>query len=310
MTPTDPVSLPKVLVVDDTSANRVAMRRLLARMDCELIEASSGNEALSACLDHDFALILLDVQMPEMDGFEVATLLQDDERTQATPVIFVTAAYKDDLHRMHGYTVGAVDYIAKPIDEFILLSKVKVFLELFRVRQALAIAEAKARHLAMHDTLTGLPNRLLFTDRLDSALQRAQRTGKSMALIYLDVDRFKPVNDRYGHAAGDALLRAIAERLRAEMRAVDTVARLGGDEFGIVVESVTSNEEFDALCQRIARQLERPFALDLPGHEAPVEVHVGASLGVARYPQDAASMNDLLRQADARMYARKGPRAR
>jgi PleD family two-component response regulator len=170
VTDADPQHRPKVLVVDDTPANLVAMRRLLARMDCTVIEASSGNEALSACLDHEFALILLDVQMPDMDGFEVATLLQENEQTLSTPVIFVTAAYKDDLHRMHGYTVGAVDYIAKPVDEFILLSKVKVFLDLYRTRSALAAAEAKARHLAMHDQLTGLPNRLLFADRLDGAL--------------------------------------------------------------------------------------------------------------------------------------------
>jgi diguanylate cyclase (GGDEF)-like protein len=133
-----------------------------------------------------------------------------------------------------------------------------------------------------------------------------------MALIYVDIDRFKPVNDRYGHAAGDALLQSIADRLRAELRGADTVARLGGDEFAIVAESVKSAEEIDALCLRITRQIEAPFRLELSGEDAPVEVEVevGASLGVARYPQDGTSAKDLLHQADARMYARKGPRAR
>src|SRR3546814_6399437 len=101
---------PKILVVDDTPANLVAMRRLLARMDCEVVEVGDGNAALSACLDHEFALILLDVQMPEMDGFEVATLLAESSECHSAPIIFVTAAYKDDLNRLNGYEVGAVDY--------------------------------------------------------------------------------------------------------------------------------------------------------------------------------------------------------
>lgn len=310
MTPPDPAAKPKLLVVDDTPANLVAMRRLLSRVDCEVVVAASGNEALSACLDHDFALILLDVQMPEMDGFEVATLLQENERTQATPVIFVTAAHKDDLHRMHGYRVGAVDYISKPIDEFILLSKVKVFLDLFRARSALAASEARARHQAMHDGLTGLPNRLLFADRLESAIRRAARSGGAMTLIYVDIDRFKPVNDQYGHGAGDSLLRAIAERLQTELRSSDTVARLGGDEFGIVLESVQDPHHVAELCERIRHQIGRPFTLDLPAPLGTVDVQVGASLGIARYPDDGRDADTLVREADARMYRHKAGRSR
>ena len=126
------LALPKILVVDDTPANLLVMRRLLAKIEVQLVEAASGAAALSACLDHDFALILLDVNMPEMDGFEVASLLQEEITTRQTPIIFVTAAYGDDLHRLKGYNSGAVDYIAKPINDQILLSKVRVFLDLYR----------------------------------------------------------------------------------------------------------------------------------------------------------------------------------
>jgi diguanylate cyclase (GGDEF)-like protein len=300
---TAPLPTPKVLVVDDTPANLVAMRRLLARMDCEVVEAVSGNEALAACLAHEFALILLDVQMPDMDGFEVATLLAGNTETRTTPVIFVTAAYKDDLNRLTGYEVGAVDYIAKPVNEFILLSKVKVFLELYRSRAALKQAELAARHQATHDPLTDLPNRMLFGDRLRSGVARAQREGRSLSLIYIDIDRFKPVNDRHGHLAGDLLLQAIAARLRPIFRATDTIARLGGDEFAAIFENIDGAPAAAALMETIRKTIERPFMLDLP--EQTVEVSVGASLGCALYPQDGSHAAELITCADKRMYETK-----
>ncbi|HEY0974830.1 MAG TPA: diguanylate cyclase [Solimonas sp.] len=305
MNPDAPLPRGKILVVDDTPANLVAMRRLLAKMDCEVIEAGSGNEALSACLDHEFALILLDVQMPEMDGFEVASLLSENAGTRDTPIIFVTAAYKDDMNRMQGYEVGAVDYIAKPVNEFILLSKVKVFLELYRGRCALKAAEARARHQATHDALTGLPNRMLFSDRLKNGIERAKREQGLLALIYVDIDRFKPVNDRYGHAAGDELLRQIARRMQGLFRAVDTVARLGGDEFAVILESVTGVEQAQSLCEHIREQMTQPFSLTLPGQAEPIVVDVGASLGMALYPRDATQSDQLIRIADAQMYRHK-----
>ena len=291
---------PKILVVDDTPANLVAMRRILAKLECEIVEANCGNDALAACLDQEFALILLDVQMPDMDGFEVATLLAGTAETQRTPIIFVTAAFKDDLDRMTAYEVGAVDYIAKPVNEFILLSKVKVFLELYRSRLALRAAETRARHQAMHDALTGLPNRLLFDDRLETAITRATREQCSIALIYLDLNRFKPINDLHGHRAGDLLLQQIAQRLRSRLRASDTVARLGGDEFAVILEHVNNGDDANRLCAELSTELERPFELAL-GAET-ITVHIGASTGCALFPQDGRTADALVTSADTRMY--------
>ncbi|MBF0261656.1 MAG: PAS domain S-box protein [Magnetococcales bacterium] len=127
---------PKILVVDDTQANLDALRHMLVALNVEVVTASSGNQALSLFLDHIFALILLDVQMPEMDGFEVARMIRGIEAEQPTPILFVTAAYRDDFHRLAGYRAGAVDYIEKPVEDEILLSKARVFLELHLARRA------------------------------------------------------------------------------------------------------------------------------------------------------------------------------
>jgi len=132
MTTTPALGRPKMLIVDDLKANLVALKRLLARENVEVLTAASGNEALALSLDHDFALILLDVQMPDIDGYEVAELLRGEEGTRDVPIIFVTAAAKDEHQRLRGYGAGAVDYIEKPIDDVVLLSKVRVFIDLHR----------------------------------------------------------------------------------------------------------------------------------------------------------------------------------
>lgn len=311
----------KILIVDDIPANLIAMRRLLAKVEVEVFEADSGNAALAACLDHTFALILLDVNMPVMDGFEVAQLLAESDDTRGTPIIFVTAAYADDARRLRGYDTGAVDYIEKPINEPILLSKVRVFLELFRSKALLSSAledlsqqnvrlqveiaerqraEARVLHSAMHDPLTGLPNRLLFRDRLDTSIARGLRAGSSFAVAYLDIDGFKPVNDTHGHQVGDQLLVEIAKRLTGRLRGADTVARLGGDEFGLIMEGLTDPTIVLKVAQALISALRVPFVLR--AEEGEIEVTIGASVGVAVFPETAESADALVNAADEAMY--------
>jgi diguanylate cyclase (GGDEF)-like protein len=322
----EPLVTPKILIVDDTPANLVAMRRLLARSGAELYEATSGNAALALCLDHEFALILLDVNMPDMDGFEVANLLGEAEQLSETPIIFVTAAYADDMNRLKGYRSGAVDYIAKPINDVILQSKIRVFLELhasrMKLREAMAelaerneelhreIAERKlietmVRHQASHDPLTGLPNRILFRDRLHGAIQRANRHHSHFALACIDIDGFKGVNDTHGHAAGDALLQEIASRLPTQLRSNDTVARLGGDEFALVLEEIDEPQMALQLCEKLCAELGEPYHLRVDGKL--IEVRVGASIGIAPYaPNEHDDAEErLMHAADHAMYEAK-----
>lgn len=315
---------PKILVVDDTYANLVAMRRLLVHCGAELFEAGSGNEALALCLDHQFALILLDVNMPEMDGFEVAELLGETEQLRETPIIFVTAAYADDLNKLKGYRSGAVDYIAKPINDVILQSKVRVFLDLYGARAELRNAmdelslrnqqlhdeiaerqrmEEQIRHQATHDMLTGLPNRNLFHDRLQTAMARAPRHEHGFALVLLDIDGFKGVNDSYGHPAGDALLQEIAARTRNHLRADDTVARLGGDEFALILENVDDMEALLQRCRHLGEMLAKPYPLQ--GRDGQFVAKVSASQGIALWRGKGQSDEALIQAADRALYQAK-----
>ena len=311
---------PKILVVDDTPANLVAMRHLLARVEADIFEAGSGNEALALCLDHQFALVLLDVNMPEMDGFEVAQLISEADHLRETPIIFVTAAYADDINRIKGYRSGAVDYIAKPINDVILQSKVKIFLELYRARALLQQAldelslrnrqltgeiaerirmEEMVRHQATHDALTGLPNRVLFRERLETAIAIDDTTS---ALAYIDIDGFKGVNDKDGHAAGDELLKAIAGRIDARTRGTDTVARLGGDEFAVILHDTPDGPAALARCQVLCDALAEPYTLDMA--DGSLLANVGASIGVTLFTQ-GADYDDVIIAADVAMYVAK-----
>lgn len=148
---------PKILIVDDKPENLFALDKLLKKVDAEIIKAGSGNEALAMTLNHDFSLILLDVKMPEMDGYEVAEILRGEERTEAIPIIFLTANFTDEIHYLKGYEAGAVDYIVKPLNPHVILSKVKVFLELNRKdKEQKSLIEELNRALADINTLSGL----------------------------------------------------------------------------------------------------------------------------------------------------------
>ncbi len=161
------------------------------------------------------------------------------------------------------------------------------------------LAQATIAHMAHHDALTKLPNRMLFRDRLEQAVALAGR-GAVMALHYLDVDGFKPVNDRLGHKAGDELLVAISERLLGTVRKHDTVARLGGDEFAIVQTGIREARDAVSLASRVMKSIAAPFGI------AGGTVSVGVSIGIAVAPSDGLDPDDLLRKADAAMYASKG----
>ena len=283
-----------ILLVDDQPENLMALEAVLEPLGQRLIRAASGQEALRVVLREDLALILMDVEMPGMDGFETATEIKRREKSRQIPIIFLTAARLEAPEAFRGYEVGAVDYLAKPYSPAVLRSKVQIFVELHEARRE---AELMARRAA-HDPLTGLPNRVVFMDRLAGTLAGLQRRPTRMAVLFFDLDGFKLVNDTLGHEAGDQLLKQVAERLLGLLRPSDAVARFGGDEFTVLAE-VDEERDVEVIAERIAAAIAAPFSLDAG------DAFVSTSIGIALASEPGEDPETLVREADAAMYRAK-----
>jgi diguanylate cyclase (GGDEF)-like protein/PAS domain S-box-containing protein len=426
---------PAILLVNDREAQRVAIRAMLAPLGLVVVEADSGRSALRAVLRQTFALILMDVRMPTMDGYETANLIRERSQSSRTPIIFITAFSRDDTETLTAYASGAVDFVFTPVLPEVLRAKVSVFVALFvqsqelrlsvesittlnaalrdseasaqavldnvadgimvagetgviesfnrsaealfgyreeeAIGQTLAfvlapdcrddllgltpspggvlpkpgadgrmtetlgcrrdgstfpmevqhgklslgersltlasvrdISERKAyteglQHQALHDGLTGLANRTLFGELVLKALASAKRADEPRAVLVMDLDGFKRVNDTLGHAQGDALLKQVGDRLTAALREVDSIARLGGDEFAILPGQTTDLAAAAEVAWKIQQTCAAGFSLD--GKIA----HVTASVGIAMFPEHGQTAEELLRRADVAMYIAK-----
>ncbi|GAB7530813.1 EAL domain-containing protein [Pseudomonas sp. 3A(2025)] len=413
-----------LLVVDDYPENLVTMRAVLQRADRCIVTASSGFEALSVLLERDVDLVLLDVQMPGMDGFEVARLMRGSQRTRLTPIIFLTANEQSQEAVHKGYASGATDYLFKPFDPNVLKPKVQALLEQQRNRRALQaltqeldaarafnasvlsnvaegilvvdeagivrfanpaicrlldsteqqlhgsallahVCEPQAGHWlesgfhtwyrrgetwrvhdatlrtrtggplpvtfscaplpseqkamvlsildmsverdlyrqleqqAVTDALTGLLNRRGLHKAVQSMLQRNQRASKCLAVLYLDLDGFKMINDSLGHEAGDDVLLWVAGQLRECMRPYDVLARIGGDEFAVVIEGLEHPEQAAKIAEKLIERV------SVRRHVNGVDATLGVSIGIATHPDGGADLDGLLRLADTAMYEAK-----
>ncbi|MBN2140106.1 MAG: EAL domain-containing protein [Desulfovibrionaceae bacterium] len=430
-----------ILIVDDEPVNLRLLKGVLKGLDLNLISASSGEQALALAAERDFALALVDVMMPGMNGFQVAERLRLDERTRFLPIIFITAVGVEDKYVFQGYETGAVDYLIKPLDTAILRSKVKVFLELFnqkvelektgrnleqaleeltRSQQALADSEEryriiadynhdmecwigadgrmlyvspscaritgyepekfmadpgfleriihtedvadwrafmaspqstgdnsldfriyrkdtrmcwisqvksevlagdrgslglrcslrditqrkqmelKLRHQAMHDPLTGVANRTLCLDRIEQAMNRVKRKKDyHFATMFVDLDKFKTVNDTHGHAFGDRLLGQVSQRMVRCVRNLDTVARFGGDEFVIFLDDLSKKSEVMRVVKRIMQAILEPFYIN------GIEIRTTVSIGVALNSAVFSGPEEHIQAANIAMYRAK-----
>ncbi|MCP5169593.1 MAG: EAL domain-containing protein [Hahellaceae bacterium] len=415
-----------VLIVDDSPANIVSMQAILSPLGCGLIAASDGEEALNLLLEADVSLLLLDVNMPGMDGYEVAELVLSNSRTRHIPIIFVTATDPHDVDILKGYDIGCVDFISKPVNPLLLQSKVRVLLEIVSSRERLRqvnteLSNAKnyyssilssaaegilvvgldgyvsfANHAAgkilrcresellglsfvsmitpvgnppptwdqsifsrkphnnvsfrlydalisvpngtpipvslscarlpgptagmvavfqdisvtktlqqqlqqqaISDPLTGLLNRSGFQKQLYDALERAKRLNTKLAVIYMDLDGFKRINDTFGHDKGDQLLREVARRLSEVKRSYDALARLGGDEFTMVLDNLKHSEDAARIAQKLLEALKPPYLID------DIKLTVPASLGLANFPNAGETADELMQAADMAMYEAK-----
>ena len=294
-----------ILVVDDMPNNLRLLVNILGAEGHNVRTLRDGRLVMPSVLNMRPDLILLDIRMPELDGFEICGQLKADERTNDIPIIFISALQDMD-DKVKGFALGCVDYITKPFQEDEVLARVKTHLTLESLKRGLQLkvleqqkAEERLTFLAHHDTLTGLVNRLRFTANLEQALQAAKRRKCKVALLFLDLDRFKIINDTLGHTVGDRLLQVVAERLKSCVRGEDTVARLGGDEFTIILAEVSQVHDAYAISEKVINSLSEPIIIDND------TLTTSTSIGISIYPDHATNSEDLIRAADAAMYHAK-----
>lgn len=431
----------KILIVDDNQANIDLIESILKREDIAACTASSGEQALEYLKNVSFSLIIMDVNMPGLTGFETAKIIQKTKIAQDTPIIFISSQCKTTANIEEGFKSGAYDYILRPIDIDLLKNKIKIFLRLSRTEKELKAANhllaqkaeyldnqlseqveinsalkfteqvfensvngiiivdealnfvrvnqaftkmtgyspeeligktprilssglqnkdfytkmwatlqtkgawqgelwnkrknnelyaemlsinavkdnvgivsnyigivtditetkkahEKNEHLANYDYLTGLPNRLNLMRSLTKLL--ANPVSSQFTLLFLDLDKFKPINDNHGHQVGDDLLIAVSKRLKSSIRDGDLVARLGGDEFIIVLKNPTNAEQAGiAVAKKVINAISSPFNL------SGLQININTSIGISLYPTDATNADTLMTLADNAMYLSK-----
>ena len=286
-----------VLIIDDSEDDALLIGRQLRQWGYELDCARADSVAsLTAALERrHWDLVLSDYTMPGFSGTRALALVR--ERDPDIPYIFVSGTIGEEA-AVEAMRSGAQDYVMKG-DFSRLLPVIERELREALTRRERRRAEERLAYLAHHDALTGLPNRVLFVDRLEQALHDAHRRGRIVGVAFVDLDRFKIVNDSLGHAAGDDVLKQVGVRLSALVRAGDTVARLSGDEFTLVLADMASAEDAARLGQKILDGFGAPFLL------AGREFYFTTSVGIALYPADGADAEALLRNADMAMYRAK-----
>lgn len=307
----------KILVSDDDQIVRMLTRQCLEAEGMVVIEASNGHEALDMFVRERPDLVFLDVEMPGMSGLEVCRRIREMPQGETIPIMIVTGS--DDRESIdQGFDAGATQYKTKPVNWSLLGRDVHYMLRASQAFNSLKRQEDRLRYLAYYDPLTNLPNRRSFNEQLVRILKRSQRRNSFAALMFIDLDHFKRINDSIGHGRGDRLLVEIAKRLTLELREDDAInffaddddeaddqdssteiARLGGDEFTVVLSDVPDTAHVETIARRILDSLSQPIALQ--SHN-PV---VTPSIGIAIYPTDGEDPDSLIRNADTAMYVAK-----
>jgi diguanylate cyclase (GGDEF)-like protein len=277
-----------LLLIDDSAAVQTLLRARLKDEPIVIHCASDGQAGLQMAASLQPDLILLDVDMPQPDGFEVCRLLKRDPNLVHVPVIFLTGAASPQ-EKIRGLELGAIDYITKPFDPAELRARVRAALRLKFMMDLLA-------KKAQIDALTGLWNRRYFDDRLEAEFSLARRSPRPLAVLMIDIDKFKPINDTFGHATGDEVLRRVANLLCDSVRTEDIVCRYGGEEFAIIAPTISGASI--TVAERLRAAVES-LAIVAAGKQLKVTVSIGVAF------HDTAPDVSLIKQADEALYRAK-----
>lgn len=288
----------KIIVADDSKTNLVLITGFLEKLGHSVVALTSGEDAIEAFNKDHPDLVILDVAMQGIGGFECARRLRAFNTEVWIPIIFLSANV-DDESVATGIDAGGDDYLTKPFSEITLSAKIKAMQRISDMQQKLYETMEKLARLSATDALTGIYNRFYFDRALREKLGIADRYHRSLALLFLDIDNFKLVNDSFGHSVGDLLLKEFARRLQSCLRLDDFIARIGGDEFAVILMEIESLEYAGIVAQKMLDAMVPDFYLD--GNN----IRIGASIGIACYPYHSTTHGSLLKNADVAMYHAK-----
>jgi diguanylate cyclase (GGDEF)-like protein len=293
----DEILKAKILVVDDCADNIDLMLEILREAGYANVSSTMLPEQVCGLhRQHCYDLILLDLQMPELNGFQVMKGLKEIELDGYLPVLALTA---QPSFKIAALEAGARDFISKPFDLLEVHKRIHNMLEVRLLYKELAQYSKQQQELALHDPLTNLPNRRLLEDRIATTLQHAARHQHKAAVMYLDLDGFKAINDTHGHACGDEILKLVAGRLVGSSRKEDTVARVGGDEFVIVLGQINGLADAAEPASKLIEVVSELYQVGA------LTLQLSTSIGIALYPDHADNVEALIQKADQALYDAK-----
>ncbi len=279
-----------VLIIEDNINDQLLVKKMLDKTSYISFEVRFADNLATGINDanqNNVDVILLDLNLPDSSGFE--TFLKLKLQVPDAPIV-VLSGFGDEEESLKAVRGGAQDYLVKDhTDGNSLVRALRYAIERKKAEDAI-------KHLAYHDCLTGLPSRILFNDRFTISISKGRQDGKKVALMMLDLDHFKEINDNLGHDAGDEVLKDVSTRLTNIVRQTDTVCRLGGDEFALLMPDISSEEIIEEVAQRIMKAIRTPFII------YGSEIIIGASMGIAIYPEDSENLKTLIKHADVGMY--------
>lgn len=299
---------PSVLVADDDSSIRKMLKTFLELEEFQVSEAADGEEAVSAAVEKSPQAIVLDVMMPGLNGYEVCRKLREHEKTRNSVIVFLSVAGKLDS-RIQGFEIGADDYLCKPADPLELAARLKAHLRrnsvqkekeamLEKLAEKLAVMNQRLQEEAAADSLTKLYNRRYFLKRIEEEIRRSSRYSRFFCFLILDLDRFKEINDQYGHPFGDFVLKEFAAMLQGQLRGADLISRWGGEEFAVLLPE-TPLAEGKTVAERLKQACSAFSFPPLPPGKPTF------SAGIVGFPEHGSDFNQLYETADKALYEAK-----
>ena len=297
---TEPVEGARVLVVEDKEYEQKKISETLMQDHNIVMCVKSGAEGVELAAKHDFDILMISLNLREEDGLRLCSHLKSNERTRAVPIVML--GEQDDMSRIaHGLEIGAHDYIMRPLDKNELLARVRTQIRRKRFQERLRSTYEISLSMALTDSLTGLYNRRYFEVHLEKLLQKNKASRKALAVIMMDIDHFKAVNDTHGHGVGDEVLKVFAQRLMDSLRSFDLVARLGGEEFVVLLPDI-SHERAYMVAERLRRSIcDTPIPCGVEGGS----LQISTSVGGAVIEHGGHEIHEVMDRADKCLYQAK-----